>query len=187
MTPLRFKSIHGYTLVELMVAIGIFSILFIVLMGFFGRFVFMQRRDIAEQRLLEELRFAMEIFNREARTAYGSTYVPDNTGKGIVFVNQEGQCVHYRLEGTHGRLERAEWRGTTDICRPADDQEYTSLTSSKITLRDLHFTVTFAEQDEGMLTNQGFVTLTLEAEADNPTVMPLHVQSTITSRQTRPF
>ena len=54
----------GFTLLELVVATGIFAIFMLVIVGMFSQFVFTQRRNIAEQALLEDVRTALEIFER---------------------------------------------------------------------------------------------------------------------------
>ena len=158
--PEGVLSQRGFTLIELIVAAGIFSVFIIVIVGLFGQFVFTQRRDVAEQDLLEDLRLSLETFNREARTAYGDTFLsarPDGTS--VIFRNQNGACVNYRLQDR--RLERAEGGSPSGQCTTGTFQGsgavYTPLTGSGIVLTRAFFDVQPSEVGEP-LTCEGDLT-----------------------------
>ena len=182
------QSHHGFTLIETIVAVGIFSIVMLVLMGLFSRFTIVERRDIAEQKLLEEVRFGVELFSREARTAYSSTYsLPNGSGSEILFRNQNGLCVHYRLQGT--QLERAERDTAGGTCSLAQFSggAYASVTGPNTILEKFQFDVVPADVVDGELANQGFITVNLEARSTNASVGLLRAQTTVTSRQVVPY
>lgn len=183
-------SSPGFTLIEVVVAIGIFSLIFAVFIGIFSNFIFNQRRDIAEQNVMEEIRFILELFDREARTAYGSTYtLTDATGSSVMFRNQNGLCVTYRLNTGTKRLERAEQDISPSECALEDftPAMYLPVTGQRMAITALRFDVRSSAQSDGQLTNQGFITVMMEAQTSNQTVAPVKIQSTVASRQVIPY
>ncbi len=178
----------GFTLIEIVVAAGIFVVVMVLTMGIYGNFSATQRRDISEQKLLEELRLAFEVFNREARTSYGSTYaLTDGTGTSLIFRNQNGVCVLYRL-GNENQLERGEGIGTSE-CKENDivSASFTPVTGPDIEFTTLKFLPTPALAEAGKLKDQGAITIVAEAKTKNGIVAPVALQSTTTSRQVTPY
>lgn len=187
---------RGFTLIEMVVAAGLLSIFIIVFTGIFNSFVTNQRRDTSRQLVLEQLRLAMEVVNRELRTAYGSTFsLTDGEGHGLMFRNQNGLCVHYRLRD--GALERAEAEINSSNCPSSNfpSAAYATLVSEDVTIPYLRFDPVRAEVGGGgvdgfpqaTLLNQGFVTLIIEASDKSETLAPVKLQSTVTSRQVIPY
>src|SRR3989344_5353947 len=124
--PARPRDWTGFTLIEMLVAISIFSIVLLIMLGIFSRFVTTQRRGIGEFRLQEDLRLAIELFNREARTSYGSTLVHD--GPAVLFRNQNGHCVTCRWH--ENALQRAQQEQAGGACAViTDTTRFQSLTS----------------------------------------------------------
>lgn len=178
----------GFTLIELIVSTGIFVMLLSVMIGIYSRFTSDQRRAIAEHKLLENAKFALDFFNREARTAYSSTFeLTDGTGQSILFRNQGGLCVNYRLTGSV--LERAELEQPIGDCSISDFtiNAYASVTSSGMRVASLRFDPIRSTASGATLDRQGFVTIMLEAESQDRSVAPVVVQSTVTSRQVQPY
>jgi len=188
MTNQLHQKNKGFTLVELVTASGIFVILIIIVTALFSRYMYTQRRDIAEQKLLEELRLSLELFNRETRTAYGSTYfLPDGSGQSLLYRNQNKLCVHYRLRD--GRLQRAESEVTGTDCRETDfnPSGYANLTGSDITISALRFDITPSTVGPDGLDRQGFVTVIISAGNEDFAGTAITAQSTVTSRQVNAF
>lgn len=187
----------GFTLLELVISIGIFTLILLIIVGLYTRFMFTQRRDIGEQTIQEEFRFALELFNREARTAFASTFaLPNGTeqssvGESIVFRNQNGICVQYRLNHEAGRFERAENTSEADDCFGAGypDSAFVSLTGAEIVIDRLRFDIPPGIYEEGQdnLRRQGYITLMIEARARSKATPPFRFQSTVTSRQVVPY
>lgn len=178
----------GYTMIEITIATGIFAVLVVLFVGIFSRFVSVQDRGVSEQGMQEELRSALEIMNREIRTGYGSTYdVSDSSGRGVIFRNQNGICVHYVWQ--NAGLERSETNTFASQCAPNvfSGLQYASLTSSATQVTHARFDVVRAEQVGDELKNQGVVTLVLEAESAQADAAPFQLQSTVASRQVIPF
>ena len=106
----------GYTLIEIIVAIGIFSMLMIFVMGIFKSIMEGQRSAISSQNIQENLRYSFEVMSREIRAAKGnhsgsecvpispgyykvyntnSLDNPPDSGNILYFKNKDDDCVIY--------------------------------------------------------------------------------------------
>ena len=172
------KPLTGFTLIEILVAVAVLSIILLIVAGIFGRFVDSQRRIVGEQTIQEDLHFTLELFNRETRLSYGESYTT-RTPDWLIMRNQNGVCVSYRLEDNS--LERAEApdsQTTNDSCLNATYDEFTTVTTNKTFIENLEFLVQPANEN-----TQGFITLIMTAHAKGKAESPLAFQSTVTSRQ----
>lgn len=180
------KQSDGFTLIEVMVAVSIFSIMIIIVLGLFSRFVAGERRDIGEFRLQEDLRLALELLNREARLGYGSTYRVD--GEAFTFRNQAGQCVTYRLH--RGALQRAGRDSVSgDSCPVIFDGQFESLTSAQTIISSLRWRVLPARlsNDRTQLASQGTVSVAIKATSRAKGDREVALQNTVTARQFIPY
>ncbi len=180
----------------MMIAIGIFSIFLMIMAGVFSRFVQTERHHISEGSLTLDLQSAIESFIKEARTGYGSTYLPEG-GTKTAFRNQSGICVSYRVNGS-GIFQRAENpSNTSGDCNSGQfgDAVYTPLTGEGTFISDVLFDVAQSVHgsEDYSIENQGVITLTLTANpvtADplkKSTVLPITIQNTVTSRQLKAY
>jgi len=169
---------------------AIFSIMLVVLISAFSRFVQQQTRHTAEQELQEDLRVVLEIFNREARTAYGNTYQRTLLAgnQAVSFINQSGNCVVYGLSDQGTIL-----RGEVETCDLPDylieDDFFAPLTAESSKVKIKAFSVQFlrAQVDgQNKLTEQGILSLALNATVEGRDD-PIRIQSTVVSRQVVPF
>ena len=181
MSDATHNSIRGFTLIELVVAIGIFTTAVTLASGVFGHFVGTQRRDIAEQKLLEDVRFAMEIMERELRTGYGDTYAINASGSSLEFRNQERDCVRFELDD--GAITRAQGSGGACNFTASSGER---ITSKDVVIDDLRFdpigSGVVVEDDK--LIRQGFVTIILNAKSSKNNSLPsFPIQSTVASKQ----
>lgn len=180
------NSTKGFTLIELLVSAGIFAVAITMTTGIFSRFIFTQRHDIAEQAMQEDVRLMLELFNREARTAYASTYrLADARGTSVSFRNQNGDCVLYRVSSKK-QLERAQADVPGVECDRANfgDSSFAPLSSSRTVIDSLRFDVRLATvASNGLPQNQGFITVILKVSAKDKAATPLQIQGTVSSRQ----
>ncbi|MBU1293172.1 type II secretion system GspH family protein [Patescibacteria group bacterium] len=133
------KPQRGYTLLEMIVSLGIFSLVMVVVTGAYLTLISLDRQARANNQLVTSLSFAVESMARNMRTgtAYacnGSSVSPNcvNGGTSISFVDSQGQTVTYfkRGDGTIGQC--------TGGCSEA---RATSLTDPLITVQSLTFYV----------------------------------------------
>ena len=99
----RRKSAHAYTLVEMMVATGLFSLAGLALgsLYLFGTTSFAAMVNYAD---LDKInRGAMDTLSKEIRAAQAVT---DATGNSVTIINANGLSVTYAFNSTSGKLTR---------------------------------------------------------------------------------
>lgn len=184
-----FHKPNGFTLIELMIAVGLFAIFITIVTGVFSGFVQVERQSIAQGQLISDTMSALESFIKESRTAYGTTYSPSGDGSSIAFRNQNDECVVYRKNDV-GVMQRGAADISTD-CNPDSlaENRFTSLTSKATEITDLAFRPVIANVSNGILENQGIVSITITAKSANDiqSRTPITIQNSITSRQMQPF
>jgi prepilin-type N-terminal cleavage/methylation domain-containing protein len=194
----------GFTLIEIIVALGIFVVMLQIVAFTYRRFVTVERQSIGQQEMQEDMRLFLQLFNREARTAFGNTYQaviipPGIIGSGIVFRNQEGRCVRYAHEVTADTqfITRSEALPATDA-NCADLNLYNTANTRRLTdientfVEELNFHAVSAQPPFSVpavtqLTQQGFITVRMRMRARAEQNEGTRLQSTITSLQTLPY
>ena len=192
MNDLSHNSQRGFTLLELITAIGLFSIIVIVAASVFTRFVDVQRRDIDEQAFQEDIRLAVGLFNREARGGFGDTYEAEtiNGETSIFFRNQNVKCVRYYVRNQQLVRNESQTAERDDDCKLTDlyeEADARALTGSDSTIIDMEFRVQPSIVDcdnfnPPKIVRQGYITVLMSAEAAAKRI-PLQLQSAVTSRQ----
>lgn len=181
---------NGFTLLEMVFAMGIFVLLLLGIAAVYGRFVHAQRLGISQQEMQEDVRLILQLFNREARTAYGNTYEETVSPPGMVFRNQEGQCVHYKFDAAAKSVMRAEAPGTPAPGAPPPSCLSTSYTQYR-RLNDKQNTIIeqlkFSPIKADPLARQGLITVYLSVHPAADPTQTMHLQSTVTSRQFTPY
>jgi len=197
---------EGFTLLEVVTAIALFSILLLITVSVFTTFVDTQRRDIDEQAFQEDIRLAMDLFNREARGGFGDTFETDvvvgpdgqlgtdDDVTSVYFRNQDQRCVRYfvseqqllRNEASADNVivSRDAACSELPIYDPAHDRVLTGDDSTIITIR-FQVQPSLVDCDNFIppeVLKRGYITVMMTAEAASKGV-PLQLQSTVTSRQ----
>jgi len=188
------SSMKGFTLLETVVSLGILVILLTLVAGAYGHFISVQRLGVGQQEMQEDVRLFLQLFTREARTAFGNTYAILDKGEGVVFRNQEGHCVRYRVNTAAHALERAEAYPPELDHHCADPTIYPPdrvLTDEQNTvIADAHFDAISAEgafPKRDPLTQQGLITVSLRVHSKADPTDPLHLETSVTSRQFTPY
>lgn len=182
-------SARGFTLIELIVAVGLFSVILLIIVGAYTRFVTAQRRTIAEQQLQEDVRISLDQFSRDARTAYGNTF-PTGQTTAVTFRNQNNICVLYERSAI-GQFTRTE-AASPDVVACDDPALYEpaaalSLTDEGTVIETLAFISVPADHDSQFIHSQGYITITLGARARGKDDVTYTAQSTFTSRKVVPY
>ena len=132
----------GLTLIELMVAIGIFGLVVSMVFGIFVLALISQRRIIALRNVEDNIRFTIESMAREIRT--GKNF--SSGASWLSFTNAKGESVIYRLNG--GIVEKSSNGGAS----------YSAVTGSETTVNYLNFYLTGQAAGDGL---QPRVTMTM--------------------------
>lgn len=179
------KNNVGYTLIELILAVGILVMIMTLVAGIMAHYFTAQRIQIAQAGLQEDVRFALELMTREIRTGYGSTFIlPDGTGQALTLRNQKGDCVEYRLNTNTRQIERAEASVSSGDACDLTNASFAAITSHNTSVDILKFDPTKSEATaDGFPANQGFVVITIEASARTGSKLGIALQTTATSRQ----
>lgn len=114
---------NGLTIIELIVAIGIFGLVSIMIFSIFVLSLQSQRRIIALRNAEDNTRFFIESMSREIRT--GKDF--SSTGSSLSFTNSKSESIIYRLNS--GTVEKSSNGGLT----------YSAITGSGIVVDYLNF------------------------------------------------
>ena len=179
---------NGYTLIEVLVAVGIFTIIIAAPTGFFVGSLKGQLKALASQKLLDNTSYCLEYISRSLRMAKkdltgacverGSNY--ENPAKNISrirFLNYQGYCQEFSLSG--GQLGKRESPNESE----ENLGEFLPLTSDDLEIISLKFQLSGQSQDD---TDQPRVTLFLKikgAKGQKPELRPeINIQTTISQR-----
>lgn len=150
----------GFTIIEIVVAVSVFSIIVMIIFGLAIAAIKEQRRHYVSQDAFGQLGYALEYMSRTVRmaqkdlngTCIGAkeNYQLTHAGKGIKFINFEGECQEFFLDSLDNSLKEVRAANPTS-----------SLTSDTIEVID--FTVRL--QNESQLdTKQPIVTLLIKVK-----------------------
>lgn len=98
----KSKFNEGFTIVELLVAVAVFSIVVMVVSGVFVSSVGSQRKNINNQEVLDNARFVLEAVGRSVRQSDITT--ADGTGSTLVVNHPIKGAITYSLDDTAGQV-----------------------------------------------------------------------------------
>ncbi|MFH1841330.1 MAG: type II secretion system protein [Candidatus Nealsonbacteria bacterium] len=113
----KLKTKKGFTLIEVMVSITIFTLVLVSATGLFTSSIKAQRMVLAERVILDESSYVMEYMGRAIRmakkeleaptclSANGYNYEETRDGKGIKFKNYKEECQEFFWDDTTNRLK----------------------------------------------------------------------------------
>ena len=160
----RIDKNSGLTLIELLVAIGIFGLVMSMGFGVFSLALTSQRRIIALRNVEDNARFVIELMAREIRT--GRNF---SGGAGsLSFINAKSELVTYRLNDN--TVEKSSDGGIN----------YLSVTGTEVIIDYLNFYLAGQAAGDGL---QPRITITIGATSRiNNQSANLKVQTTISGR-----
>lgn len=173
----RIKE-HGFTLLELVIAVAIFLTILMVLGGMVLAVVRAQRVAIATQQVQDTLRSALEILGRDVRLAAkntaGSSCVParadflpsSGESPSLTFISDRGHCLTYSIVNQQ-------------IHRLADGTSDETLTSDNVLVTALNFNI-FGEGDDQ---TQPRIIVRLAAQSKTSSQVTMRVETTLTQRE----
>lgn len=169
------KEKFGFTLIELIVSVALFSVIILMATQIFAMVIDSQRSSIATQNVQESLKYFLEVTGKEIRMAQKNddttntcpgipateifVITTDTNGNNILsFKNYYGQCVTYSLapDAVVSTTQRFQISRKTSNLEAVD-----FISPAQITLDHLYFIL-----DSGAST-QATVTINLQAHALN--------------------
>ena len=118
---LKFET--GFTLIELIVALGVFMMVMTITLSAFLNIIDIQKKTEAFRKVNDNLNFAMEAIMREIRE--GTKYCPSGCASGsFSFTNKDLDTIKYELN-TGGYIERT--KGTDALRMTSDGIKITNL------------------------------------------------------------
>jgi len=183
------KKDAGFTLIEMLVVITVFSILMVAIIGIFVSALRIQRYYLASQRLLNETSYVMEYTSRFIRMAQkardsscipsGSNYQPQShfSSDNLRFVNYRDQCHEFYRGDESGNPDA----NGAILYQKINNDGPLALTSDKIEIKKLNFRIYGGDQGNQ---SQPMITIFIEAEALNSNPRPkIRLQATISQRE----
>jgi len=188
----NIKRQRGVSLIELVVAVGLFAVITLSATAIFKLVIDGQRNSLSAQNVQENMRYAMEKMSKEMRmatignhdcetlldsapTAVYKVFNTTDSDSTLYFKNQDNLCVAYYLDMSSKRLKIKLDTGS----EIKDDY----ITPAKIEVSDLKF---FVNDDEiGVFhSTQPCVTMTMKAKASGLKggVQEMRIQFSISSR-----
>ena len=172
---------NGFTLVELLIVISVFSVLIIILVNIFLMGIHIQRKISTSQDLRAGTQFVLEVISREMRMMQeiGGDQKGNNDSD-ITFTNSQGEEITYCLSDSVGNCDSS----GTYLARN-NQVLFQVMTSSNIEIEELKFKVSdfvfTAPPAPPFL--QPSIIIFIKAKSSNPKYpSPLSLQTTISPR-----
>ncbi len=172
----KIKKQKGFTLLEILISISIFTASILMITQIFLKINEGQRNIIAAQNVQESMKYAFEVMSKEIRNPIrdtagtcitaGSAY--EETGNvSLKFLNQFGECIEYKRENDGGVYRLV-------IVRDLSGSVF--VTPDDIEVSNLYFDVNN--------TNQERVTMLIDVNAIGKEidVQKMKIQTTISAR-----
>jgi prepilin-type N-terminal cleavage/methylation domain-containing protein len=124
---LQFHSAQGkkgFTLIEMIVAVGVFTVAITISLASFLNITAIQRKTSAMRTINDNLNFSLEIMMREIRS--GTNYKVGGGGTSLAIVNNYKKNIVYSLNTVNNQIERSE-EGGPAIALTAPEVKITKL------------------------------------------------------------
>ncbi len=175
--PFFAKKTKGFTLIEIMIAIALFSTVITAFLGLFTSAFSSQKRSLNISYLLNNASYATEYLSRAIRMAEKDTdgeclsspdlnYESTHGGEGIKFLNYNGICEEFYLDGTSIKVKKS------------GNPEY--LTPLNLEIKRLNFEISGESQYDLSQPRVSF-TITFKTKGGDP--QTINIQSTVSQRQ----
>jgi prepilin-type N-terminal cleavage/methylation domain-containing protein len=165
----KHKKINtrGFSVIELVVGVSVFSIVVATSLGLFGTVLRSQRAAFAIQELQNNTRFVLEFMSKELRTGRDFSL---NSSTEITFTNADDIDIVYRLNGT--TIQRSNNGGIS----------FMSVSSDDVDIIGLRFNIF---QSQIPPKRQPFITIVMEVEGAGPKAeekLQLIIQTSVSQR-----
>ena len=180
----------GFSLLEMLVAIGIFSIIMLVAIGIMINVVAIQHKSVALQQIQDNARFSLELMTKEMRTGHDftlTTICNPSSGQEIKFISTSAES---------GTKERAYFLWGEKIYRfigalaavncfsdPSTDAK--QFTSDDVKVDSLHFDLRGASGGSNQCLGQPLITIAIKlhgADVRYGSDSVMNLQATVAQR-----
>lgn len=176
----------GVTLIEMMVAVVIFSLISGAAVGIFVSALRIQKYSLTSQKLLDQTSYATEYMSRFLRMAKKNedkicggmskdkNYKITQGGKGIKFVNSKRECLEFFWDTTDNQLRVNKWEeGGTKVFNAVE------LTSNDFKIVSFNFNISGDQPGDE---SQPRVTMFMEIEGKTTPLPKIKIQTTVSQR-----
>lgn len=176
---------RGFTLLELLIGIGMFIFLLVALQSFLGAIFSSSFRSVAMKRLADSTRTSLEIMGREMRLAQNpgasgvcglpgnTSFVISNAGKTIKFQDFSKRCVIYDYDNANAVLRKSVDNG-------ASYNEFLGGTNAPVNVGSVVFT-------KDSQSAQARILITMSVNTKDPTganqILSIDLQTTVSQRE----
>ncbi len=183
------KNNKGTTLLELTVAISIFSIAILSVMQIFDMSIKGQRNVVAAQNMQESIRYTLEVMSKEIRmakeadnndceaTLINKVYYTDAANNTLYLLNSNNKCVKYFLDNNN-EVTRLKVKRYTAGSPTVFDEDF--ITPLRANVTGLKFDI--IEDISGNKQPRVTMVLDIEATGKNINKNELKIQTTISAR-----
>lgn len=160
---------QGFTLIEIIVAIGIFTAVITMALATFLNISNIQRKTGALRAINDNLNFALEVMSREIRSGKGYCDSPCIPSSSFNFTNSQDETIVYKLNNF-------------SIERSVNSETSLRLTSPEIKIDNLTFIVMGESAGDK---KQPRVTIILNGSSVDPKIgeLKLNIQTTVSQRR----
>ena len=165
------SKIGGFTLIELIVALGVFMVVMTITLSAFINIMDIQNKTESFRKVNDNLNFAMEAMMREIREGKNYCHAcPEGT---ISFTDKDGKAIEYKLNTEEYIIERKENSGG-----------WIRMTSEGVKITRLSFSVS-AEETYPRDKQQPLVTISIGGESGEKEKLKsrLDLQATVSQRK----
>jgi prepilin-type N-terminal cleavage/methylation domain-containing protein len=189
---------RGFTLIEMLVSIGIFALVMVLALGSLLSVSAAERKAEAIKTVMDNLNFALDSISRSVRYGEnyhcgigsygGGTITPlscPNGGTSIVFLAYDGSTVFYNFETNAATCGQSTATGgcitRKVITSQGADSGYQTITAPEVMVTNLMLYVKGAELNDNL---QPKVTITLNGYSTgaNGLTTPFAIQTSVTQR-----
>lgn len=160
------KSTRGFSLIEIIVAVGVFTVVAMLTVGSLLILTAAEKRVASVQINQDNIRFAVDLMSREIRTSNGADY-SDECGTSCLTVRlADGNLVTYSLVGTR-------------LMRQVEGLEAHAITGPDVSIEIFSVAVKSPDYSDNV---QAHVTFAIKgvAQKNTPNETDLYVQTSIT-------
>ena len=163
------KTRNGFTLMELLVAMAVFSSMIVAIGGIFTSVVGSQRKNIYNQEILDNARFVLENIGRAIRQSTITT--PNGTSATLTITHPVKNVLTYELAG--GSITE----------KSSLDSAPVALTSNKVAVDSLIFVVAGNSMSDG-LQPRVTIAMTIRSEDQRAELSTsINLQTTVSPRK----